>query len=306
MSHDLTKKRPVRPSAVVGIVVWSLVFCLLGGLLLAGLWGAEINLRFFELPGGVHLNLGGFTYEDAGEYSVGDASVKAAVTELEINWLEGDVTVIPSETDQISVSENYNGEDDDLRLRWRVEDGKLTVQYRKSTWLGTSRSVRKDLTVAIPAAMLEAMDEVEITTVSGGVSYTGNADELTLDAVAGDFTVNGDIGELEMHAVQGKITFTGSVRTAEVECVDTAVTMNLHMAASLSFDQVDGDVVLYLSDEIKGFSAEVEALGGEITADGFDGMKNMNDENARWGDGSLRVRVEGVGAKLNIKKLTND
>ncbi len=306
MSAKTTEKRPVRPSAVVGIVIWSLVFCLLGGLLLAGISGVEINVRLFDLPGGVHLNLGGFTYEDAGEYSVGDASVEAVVTELEINWLEGDVTVIPSETDQISVSENYTGENDDLRLRWRVEDGKLTVQYRKSTWFGTSRSVRKDLTVAIPSAMLEAMDEVEITTVSGGVSYTGNADELTLDAVAGDFTVNGDIGELEMRAVQGKITFTGGVRAAEVECVDTSVTMNLHMAARLSFDQVNGDVELYLSDEIRGFSAEVEALGCEITVEGFEDMGAMSDQTAYWGDGSLRVRVAGVGAQLNIKKLTND
>jgi DUF4097 and DUF4098 domain-containing protein YvlB len=154
--------------------------------------------------------------------------------------------------------------------------------------------------------MLEAMGEVEITTVSGGVSFAGNADELTLDAVDGDLTVNGDIGELEIHAVEGKVTFTGGVRDADISCVATAVVMRLDMAADLSFEQVDGDVELYLSEEITGFSAEVESLGGGISTEGFDGLTTTGEHITRWGDGSLRIRAEGVRAKLYIKKTTNN
>ena len=304
MNEIKQEKRPVNKSAVVKIVIWSVVFCLLSGILLAGIAGGVENLNIFGLPG-VHISFGGFTYEDADEYSVGDAAVKATVTDLEINWAAGSITVIPSDTDEIRVTEAYSGDDNDLRLRWRIKNGKLTVQFRKPTVFGTSNSVSKDLTVAIPAAMLESMGDVEITTVSGGVQFTGNADEFTLDAVEGDLTVTGDIGELEVDAVDGKLTFTGSVRTADMDCVDTDVSMYLDGAAELSFDQVDGDVHLYLSEDIKGFSAELDAISGEISVEGFD-VSSVSNKSTRWGDGSLRIEMDGVGAELEIKKLTNN
>ena len=303
MSANVNEKRPVNKRAVVKIVIWSVVFCLLGLLLLGGVTGVSTDVTVFGLPG-IHLDLGGFTYEDANEYSVGNASVKAPVTDLEIVWLVGDVTVIPSDAEEIRITEDYSGDDDDLRLRWLLKDGKLTVQFRKPVVFGKAHAVSKKLTVAIPAAVLEAMDEVEITTVSGDVTFTGNADELTLDAVDGDITVKGDIGELEINSVKGKLTFTGGVRSADMSCVDTTVTMYLDMATELSFDQVDGDVELYLSEEITGFTAEMESLGGGIRVEGFTDLTATGDHFTRWGDGSLRVQVDGVNAKLTVKKTT--
>lgn len=305
MNTNVNEKRPVNKRAVVKIVIWSVVFCLLGLLLLGGVTGVSTGVTVFGLPG-IHLNLGGFTYEDANEYSVGNASVKDPVTDLEIVWLAGDITVIPSDTEEIRITEDYSGDDDDLRLRWLLKDGKLTVQFRKPVIFGTARAVSKNLTVAIPAALLEAMGEVEITTVSGDVTFTGNADELTLDAVEGDLTIKGDIGELEVNAMKGKLTFTGGVRSAEMSCVDTTVIMHLDMATELSFDQVNGDVALYLSEEIMGFTAEVESLGGGIRVEDFTDLTATGDHFTRWGDGSLRIRVEGVKAKLTVKKATDN
>ena len=147
---------------------------------------------------------------------------------------------------------------------------------------------------------------MEITTVSGDVTFTGNADELTLDAVEGDLAVKGDIGELEVNAVKGKLTFTGGVRSADMDCVDTSVIMHLDMATELSFDQVNGDVELYLSEEITGFTAEAESLGGGIRIEDFSDLTATGDHYTRWGDGSLRIQVNGVNAKLTVKKATND
>ena len=301
MNTNMNEKRPVNKRAVVKIVIWSVVFCLLALLLLGGVTGIVTDINVFGLPG-IHLDLGGFTYEDADEYSVGNASAKGSVTDLEIVWLSGDITVIPSDTDEIKITEDYSGDDDDLRLRWLLKDGKLTVQFRKPVIFGKAHAVSKNLTVAIPAAVLEAMGEVEITTVSGDVTFTGNADELTLDAVEGDLTVKGDIGELEVNAVKGKLTFTGGVRSAEMSCVDTTVIMHLDMATELTFDQVDGDVELYLSEEITGFAAEVESLGGGIRVEDFTDLIATGDHFTRWGDGSLRIQVDGVNAKLTVKK----
>ena len=304
MSEKTTQKRPVRGSAVVGIVIWSLVFCLLGGLLALGLGG--IGFRILDIHGFPVISLGGFIYKDADEYSVGNATVTDGITDLTINWAVGNVTVIPSEGDSITITEDYRDGSDADRLRWRVKDGKLTIQFRESTYFGSFESLSKDLTVAVPTAMLESMGDVQVTVASGYVPYTGNADELSLDMVEGSLTVTGDIGDLEVEAVDGNVTFRGGVRRGDLDCVDADVTMYLDMATDLSFEQVDGDVELYLSEEITGFSAEVESLGGGISTEGFDGLTTTGEHITHWGDGSLRIRAEGVKAKLYIKKTTNN
>lgn len=306
MSEKTTQKRPVRGSAVVGIVIWSLVFCLLGGLLTLGIEGG--GFRILDIHGFPVLSFGGFVYEDADEYSVGNATVTDGITDLTINWVVGNVTVIPSEGESITITEDYCGGSDADCLRWRVEDGELTVQFRKSSplLLRDAERTKKDLTVAIPASMLESMGDVRITVVSGNVTYTGNADELSLDAVEGSLTVTGDIGDLEVEAVDGNVTFRGGVRRGELSCVDADVTMYLDMATDLSFEQVDGDVLLYLSEEITGFSVEMDSLKTEINAEDFEDVRYPDGGSAEWGDGSLRVRMDGLHNQLKIEKLTKD
>ena len=301
--EKMTAKRPVRASAVVGIVIWSVVFCLLGALLLAGLTGNGIMIK--DLLGIPVISLGGMTYEDARDYNVGNATVTDKITELTGEWVSGNITVVPAEGDVITVTEDYDGKDDSLRLRWRVEDGELTIRFRKSSIIGKV-DVTKNLTVAIPASMLEAMGEVDISLVSGNVTYTGNADELSLEAVDGDLTGAGDIGDLEVSAVDGDVVFRGGVRRGRMECVDADVTMYLDMATDLNFDQMNGGVTLYLSEEITGFDAELDSLGGEIRTEGFTDVSGKDGYSARWGDGSLRIRMDGLYNKLEVKKTTKD
>lgn len=304
MSVNETQKRPVRPSAVVGIVVWSLVFCLLGALLAAGLCG--VGFRILYLDGIPVLSFGGFSYEDADTYSVGNGTTEETITDLSINWLAGKITVEASADEKIHVSEDYGGENDDMRLRWKVEEGELKIQFCKPVLFGSVNGGSKSLTVQVPQTMLDAMNEVEIDGVDCDVSYTGNADELDLNVVTGDVTVSGDLGELNVDAVEGKITFRGAVRAAELDCVEADVTMYLDKATRLSFDQVDADVTLYLSEEITGFDAEMDSIGSEITVEGFEGMSGVSNKHARWGDGSLRISMNGIDSQLKIKKTTND
>ena len=303
MSETTTQKRPVRSSAVVKIIVWSVVFCLLASILVAGLNGNGI--RIMDLHGIPVITLGGMTYENARDYSVGNATITDKITDLEVNWVAGKITVVPAEGEEVTVTEDYNGDNDSLRLRWLVKDGKLTVQFRKSSIYGTS-DMTKNLTIAIPTAMLEAMGDVEIALVSGDVSYTGNAEKLSLKAVDGDMTVTGDVGDLNMEAVDGEVIFRGGVHRGNIECVDADVTMYLDMAVDLDFNQVNGDVTLYLSEEITGFDAELDSLGSKIVTEDFTDVSRPDDKCTRWGDGSLRIRMDGLNNKLEIKKLTKD
>lgn len=296
-SNQKNNRRPVSASAVTRLVIWSVVLCILVAVLIVGLLPDFAGLF-------TGLSMGGFRYDDSG-YHVGGGSSDERITDISVEWLAGSVTVVPAEGDEISISDDYRGEDKDLELRWVIRNGELSVKYRAPAWILKS-TVNKNLTLAIPASMLENLREVEIEGVDCDVHFEGNADELSLDMVDGAVDIRGDIGELSLNAVNGGLTFRGGVREAELDCVDAEAVMHLEMGAELNFDFVDGDVTLYLSDEITGFSAEMDLVDGDLALDGFDGATVNGRKSARWGDGGLRILVDGVDCQLNIKKETKD
>ena len=287
------EKRPVSASAVARIIIWSVVLCVLVGLF------AWSMVR----EGGFPVSFGGYMYDDTG-FAVGNGTTRERITEISVDWLAGDVTVTAAEGDEIVISEDYGGDREGLRLRWKVENGELIVKYAKPFRFGLKGTESKKLTLAIPAAMLEAVGDVEIEAVDGSITYNGNADGLSLEAVDGEIAVNGDIGELDVDGVNLQFTFRGAVRRADVECVDATVDMYLDMATELNFDLVDGDIAVYLSEEITGFSVEMDSLSKGVDAEGFDGLQELSREHARWGDGRLRILVDGVDADVKIRKLT--
>lgn len=287
------EKRPVSASAVARIIIWSVVLCVLVGLFAQSMMGEGL----------LSVSFGGYTYDDTG-FAVGNGSTRETIHGISVDWLSGDVTVTATDGDEIVITEDYDGGREELRLRWKVEDGELVVKCVKPYRFGLKGMEPKNLTVAIPAAMLENMADVEIMAVDGSITYNGNADELSLEAVDGEIAVNGDIGELDIEGVNMQIIFRGAVRKADVECVDATVDMYLDMATELSFDLVDGDIVVYLSEEITGFSVEMDALSKGVDAAGFDGLQELSRGNTRWGDGRLRILVDGVDADVKIRKLT--
>lgn len=294
------KKRPVSASAVVRIVIWSVVLCVLVALFAAGMLGDYLQLDW----AGISMFQTTVLRYDDEKYTIGNGTSASAIDELSVEWVTGSVTVVAAEGNEISVTEDYTGEDEDMQIRWKIEDGELSVKFCKPSRLGGKTNVTKHVTVAIPAAMLASMDSVDIEGVDCDISFTGNADELSLEAVEGNLTVEGDIGTLDVEAVDGHVSFRGGVRMADVECVNADVIMHLEMATELQFDQVNGDVTLLLSDAITGFMAERESLGGGFKIEGFDGV-NRTKDTVRWGDGMLRIEMDGVNCQLKIEKETN-
>ena len=85
-NNNVERKRPVSASAVVRIVIWSVVFCLLTGLF------ALAMFREIFGHGGISLGFGGYYYDDDG-FSIGNGTTERTITELNIDWVAGDVTV---------------------------------------------------------------------------------------------------------------------------------------------------------------------------------------------------------------------
>jgi hypothetical protein len=106
---------------------------------------------------------------------MGEGSIPAQMlTEIEIDWLDGAVLILPCEDAYPSLTEETaDGAalPDSARVRWCVEGEKLTVKYRASSWFfGLGKQSRnKTLTLRIPEAMLSGLQELDVTTTSGNV-----------------------------------------------------------------------------------------------------------------------------------------
>ena len=187
------RKNHSNAGAVVRIVIWLVVLCLLGSLfavcLMGHFGGGEIDGWFPQMP-----NLGfsnSYWYDDS-DCSVGDHAFTERITSLDIDWLAGSVTIVPGEGDTLTIQEQSSKGDTDTRdqLRWRVADGKLTVKFCEPSRLLAFHISEKSLTVTVPAAWLEDMTSVKLDTASASVQVSGlRADRLDVDTASGAVTV---------------------------------------------------------------------------------------------------------------------
>ncbi len=306
-AYSETKKRPVSASAVVRIVIWSVVLAILVALFTLGMLQASFGNQGFDI--GLHLSLGGYVYRDADSYRVGSAELDAStlITSVDIDWLEGDIRIVPGDVDHVIIEEDYSGGEEDWRCRWKVDGGKLTVKYRNSYWLfGLTQSMpEKTLTITFPQSMLESMKDVRVNAVESDITYTGNARKLSLDVVEGDVAIAGSVDELEWDGVEGRINFRGALGHADIDGVENTLEMYLTAAKSLDVDGVESNVTLYLAETITGFAVERDSVGGTVRTDDFDGVSERGDYDCYWGDGSVRIDLDGVSTTLTVAKDVN-
>ncbi len=304
-SDSQMSKRPISGSAVARIVIWSAVLLILCAFFAAGVLGTVMNGRgsFFGI-----FSFGGYSYEDADSYTIGGGTSTSHVKDVEIDWLSGDIEILPTDGDTITIQEDYTGTDEDTRLRWKIEDGELSVKFCKPyRFFGGSKDCpSKKLTLLIPKTMLDAMGDVEIDSVDSHVTFMGRAEELSVDAVSGKLTVNGHADELNIDSVEMDVDYTGTVRYVDLDGVEIKAVM--HVTSALNFDigGVDNDVTLYFSDDITGFSVDHASVSSSVTINGYENVTIRDKKDRYWGDGSITIDMHGVDVQLKIEKETND
>ncbi len=305
-TQETKPKRPISGSAVARIVIWSVVLCILVGLFGLAILGSTFKNIGLRLDG--YISLGGYRYDNASAYNVGNSTTAETIRSIDIDWLAGDIEILPADDDgvAVSISEDYPGEDDDHRLRWLVVNGELRIKFCKPYWLlGASDLPTKRLTIRLPASMLDALEQVKIDSVDSEITFKGNTARLKLDGVNCTLNATGHIGELDVDVVDGSVNHTGTAGELDLDGVNYRATLRLSRAGELDLDGVDIAVELYLPDTVTGFAVEQDALDGDILVEGFDGVTRHGDYDRYWGDGSLKIDLSGVDSKLTIKKTTN-
>lgn len=197
-------------------------------------------------------------YQDSGIYDI-DAD---AVSSISLDWSAGEVQVAVSPDDQIHLTEQ-GARNADQALRYGVENGTLYVQYCKRGLV--SNLPIKDLTVALPAALLEDMREFSFDGASASLTLQGlQADDFEFDAASGGLQASDmKLGNASLSSASGAISFAGDCSALEVQTTSGSV------AIAATADYVSGGSAsgkMTLSGEFG--TVELDTTSGSVTISG--------------------------------------
>lgn len=165
---------------------------IIGGLILGAILLGVLN----GLVGKGEWNLGWTNYRyDDSAYHKGQGTIPApALEKIELDWIDGNVTVVLCQDAYVSVSESAPAElTEKTQLHWFVsEDGKtLSIKYRgSSSFFGTNRDKEKDLILRIPEKLIGQLQTLNINAVSSNVTVSNIlVDNMDVKTASGNVTI---------------------------------------------------------------------------------------------------------------------
>ncbi len=224
-----------------------------------------------------------FNYDNDDAYLIGGASVSGAtIDSLEVNWVNGSITVNPTDGDGITFTESPT-DNEDFQLRYLVDGNTLKIQFCKShVTVKSLDDCRKDLTITVPAKVYNTL---QIESVSADVNINAtDASNLVVDNVSGAYTVTGSFGNVDVDNVSGKMVINNAAENGTV-----------------SIDTVSGSFDLYLPKDVTGFRAEGETVSGDLSCNGFGATTDAKNKTVIYGDGSgVNIQFDSVSGDLTI------
>lgn len=287
-------------SNTIRIIVWGAVALVLIALLFLGLnsQSVGVNLSWMGLSTA-------YSYSDPASYSVGPAVVDASgITDIQVDWISGAVNVYRTDETQIRIEESYSGTlRDSDRLRYRVKNGKLSVQYceSKSGLFSAVRTQNKALDLYVPKTV--ALQTLSIDSVSGGINIDGAGTTIGMldtESASGKVIVSNIAAKnLSVEAVSGGMDIDGAFGGVKLESVSGGVNVRLHrMPTSFRIETVSGGITLTLPEN-SGFTASLESVSGSLHCD-FAGQSER--KRAVYGDGSTILRMETISGGATVYK----
>ena len=253
-----------KSGAIVRIVLWSLTAVILLGLLLwcLGLFpGLQIEGISF---GNWALHYDESNQYQIGSGSVPAENLNA----LEINWGDGTVDLVLTDGNSVVFQENEGlDEDEQLRYRV-VGGRLIIQYCKSQWGIGLFgfRTPKKNLTLEIPRSLAGQLTDLEIDVTSASV--TGQeltARNCRLNSVSGSILLERcSFDFLEMDTVSGGLTLSGQANRLELDGVSADMTLSLsQVPGEISSDTVSGHVQITLPADAS-FSAELDSVSGKL------------------------------------------
>ena len=280
-------------------------------LICVGVAAAILALNFAGQAAFGVLRAGGrYIYDSANKYetldrsgfgsaedSVAASELLTGIDEIEIHWLTGDVYLVESDTDGVTFQEDYTGSNEDYRMRYKVSNGKLTIQPCKSKLFGSIDLPRKALTVFLPDTL--TLDKITVETVSADVELMGGSvDTLSINTTSGNITGPGlSAKEYELGTVSGDISLTAlPAGSSAIDCETVSGEVRISCTAhpdEIDFNSVSGNLRLTLPKGSCRYTLDFSTVSGDRDTDRFiSGGDETCDITAETVSGNVELQTE--------------
>lgn len=307
----------MRGKAIAKIVICSVVAVVLCSILAASLLTQSVFHPVLHFMDGFDISTGGSTY--TGSYQVGSISFVGEVKKLDLDWTNGSVTVCAYEGDEIVIQEPEQEKDAD-RLRWKLENGTLTVHEFRSGHVSLTQK-SKTLELLLPASQAASLTEVkldgvsatlrledlsaerfELDTTSGSITLKNcTGGKLDVDAVSGGCTVeDSEIGQCSIDTTSGEVRLAGVFESIEIDGVSAGMQIEATSALkTLEIDTVSGGCKLRLPADA-GFTLKCDSASGSARVNGFE---NLRIDGSRYlcGDASAEYEFSSISGSLTAE-----
>ncbi len=293
MNKNNAKTKLITHSIIAVVLTLVLVWALSSNVSCGG--------RFSFWPTGCNVvSLGGYTYDNADKYSVGEFTLDEEITALDVEWIAGNVNIVVTDEENVSASESEVDEDRE-KLRYRVVNGKLMIKFKKSEKMNFDADLSKELTLYIPKDMAAKLQLLSVECVSAGLNMEGlTIDNVDIEMVSGKVEAKDVVIEtVKLESVSGDVNIKGSVDELDAELVSGKIKVDSDKQLSkLNMETVSGDVTVIMP-EGNGFTAEMDSVSGDMDID-FE--TTSKGDKKICGDGSAEYSFETVSGDVTLKK----
>lgn len=243
-----------------------------------------------------------YKYDNANKYTAGETELSDNITKIEIEWINGNVSIDYHNKSTVSFSEESKKElSENETLHYYLEGTTLHIKFAKSGKL-SSFNFDKELAVLLPEAI--SLSEVEIETVSANVeiaqSYLNNTiTELNIETVSGnvDARLNKGANSINIESVSGDVNILANVKKAEIETVSGYIDLiGLSKIDECALSSVSGKVNLGLISTST-FTLETKTISGNFECE-FE-TKAQGDKLI-CGDGKGDYDIETTSGNIKI------
>lgn len=284
----------MKRNAIIRIIAWTISLVILVGLLIAGMnWFRPFGQSGFRSRAAAEAPLA--TGNGSSTCTVNGNDIR----ELEIDWLSGNIEIIPGDKPEITVSET-TPQDARYAMVCKQEGQTLKIEYCQHTTFGDWKNLNfsKNLTITVPKDWEGRVLQVDAASSKLFVRNL-TVQEVEIDTASGESRFeNCTVDALDIDTASGDIRFTGSLNRLDCDSASAGVYAELdNVPSEIDMDTASGAVELVLPKDA-GFSVKMDTMSGK-----FDSDFPFTSKNGSYvcGDGACRIDMSSMSGKVTIR-----
>ena len=212
---------------LVGLAIWFLTGSIFGGWING--FGGSFNM------GGTGFSIQNLTGPFDNRYS--ETVSTTDLHSIRINWVAGEVTVVPHDGNDIQITESaQRTHDNNEQMFISTDGGSLIIRFREQS-IGILNMPRKNLEVLVPRGLSEDLRNITVGTTSGSIStHDFNTTTLNLNSVSATVDISGIVSNvIDISTTSGALTAT-SIRAGRLDVSSVSGSVDISEAYVTAID----------------------------------------------------------------------